>query len=306
MSNVFKYGSIALALIAFGLTSTKNNSSKHKMNSVIIEGVKVEYETIGEGKSVVMVHGFGTDRELLKGCMEKVFISRNGWKRIYFDLPGMGKTPIPDGMKNTDDIFSFVNEFIEKVIPDNNFVIVGNSYGGYLARGLVHTNPNKIDGLLLICPLNIADPDARNLPQHSIVYRDTIFYNTLPPNEKKLIDIFLTSQTEHSWKRMESEIFTSFSKRNEEFLVKVYNPVNYSITYNLNETKHFKKPALILAGRQDHTVGYKDAWTYLDLFPRATFAVLDMASHNLQIEQEQVFKSLVNDLFDRIEKFQQQ
>ena len=50
MSNVFKYGSIALALIAFGLTSTKNNSSKHKMNSVIIEGVKelqpVEFRVI--------------------------------------------------------------------------------------------------------------------------------------------------------------------------------------------------------------------------------------------------------------------
>jgi len=72
----------------------------------------------------------------------------------------------------------------------------------------------------------------------------------------------------------------------------------------LNNIKPFEKPALIITGRQNYIVGYEDAWDYLDKFPRATFVVLDMASHNLQIEQEQVFNSLVNELFDRIEKHQ--
>ena len=31
----------------------------------------------------------------------------------------------------------------------------------------------------------------------------------------------------------------------------------------------------MLLGRQDSSVGYKDAWSILDNYPRGTFAVLD-------------------------------
>ena len=64
----------------------------------------------------------------------------------------------------------------------------------------------------------------------------------------------------------------------------------------------FNKPTLILLGRQDSSVGYKDAWSILDNYPRATFAVLDKAGHNLQIEQVEVFNSLVNEWLVRISK----
>lgn len=38
-----------------------------------------------------------------------------------------------------------------------------------------------------------------------------------------------------------------------------------------------------------------DVWRILDNFLRATFVVLDGAGHNLPIEQEDLFTSLVND-----------
>lgn len=50
-----------------------------------------------------------------------------------------------------------------------------------------------------------------------------------------------------------------------------------------------------MVGKQDNCVGYKDAWNILENFPRATFAVLDRAGHNLQIEHEEVFNALIND-----------
>ncbi len=39
-----------------------------------------------------MIHGMIPDHQVMKGCMESIFQKRNGWKRIYFDLLGMGKT----------------------------------------------------------------------------------------------------------------------------------------------------------------------------------------------------------------------
>jgi len=56
----------------------------------------------------------------------------------------------------------------------------------------------------------------------------------------------------------------------------------------------------MLLGRQDSGVGYKDAWSILDNYPRATFAVLDRAGHNLQIEQEELFNSLVSEWLVRV------
>jgi pimeloyl-ACP methyl ester carboxylesterase len=40
----------------------------------------------------------------------------------------------------------------------------------------------------------------------------------------------------------------------------------------------------------------------LENFPRATFAVLDRAGHNLQIEQQLLFNSLINEWLDRVEE----
>ena len=65
----------------------------------------------------------------------------------------------------------------------------------------------------------------------------------------------------------------------------------------------FSKPSLLLAGRQDTAVGYYDAWSIVDKYPRMTFAVLDKASHDLEIEQEKVFNVLVNEWLDRLEEF---
>ena len=41
----------------------------------------------------------------------------------------------------------------------------------------------------------------------------------------------------------------------------------------------------------------------LERFPRATFAVLDLAGLNLQIEQPQLFHALINEWLDRVERF---
>lgn len=71
---------------------------------------------------------------------------------------------------------------------------------------------------------------------------------------------------------------------------------------NCKERRVFEKPALFILGKQDASVGYKDAWDILDNYPRGTFAVLDRAGHNLQLEQVGLFNCLVNEWLDRVEE----
>ncbi|MEA0562741.1 alpha/beta fold hydrolase [Lysinibacillus irui] len=57
-----------------------------------IKKANIYYEVIGTGTPIIMLHGFSPDHRLMKGCMEPIFDGREGWKRIYLDLPGMGRT----------------------------------------------------------------------------------------------------------------------------------------------------------------------------------------------------------------------
>ncbi len=58
-----------------------------------------------------------------------------------------------------------------------------------------------------------------------------------------------------------------------------------------------------MLGKQDSMVGYKDAFDIIEKFPRASFTILDKAGHNLQIEQANLFNSLIDEWLDRVVEF---
>ncbi|WP_054772278.1 hypothetical protein [Lysinibacillus pakistanensis] len=39
-------------------------------------------------------------------------IERNGWKRIYIDLPGMGKTPDYEKINNSDEMLEDIGDYL--------------------------------------------------------------------------------------------------------------------------------------------------------------------------------------------------
>lgn len=88
---------------------------------------------------------------------------------------------------------------------------------------------------------------------------------------------------------------------NGPFLEKLRQRADYSFDVD-KLPQPFAGPVVILLGRQDSSVGYQDAWHILENYPRASFAVLDRAGHNLQIEQPQLFNALVGEWLDRVQE----
>ena len=104
----------------------------------VYRDVKINYEIYGSGIPVVMIHGCQPDHRLMKGCMEPVFQTIEPlFQRIYFDLPGMGLTKAEPWIENSDHILEIITGFINGIIPRKRFILAGESYGGYLARGLI-------------------------------------------------------------------------------------------------------------------------------------------------------------------------
>ena len=112
----------------------------------------IYYEQRGTGQSILMLHGWPLDHRHIANDMEPLFAARTGWRRLYPDLPGMGKTRAADSIIGQDQILDLVIAFLDQVAPAEHFVVAGTSYGGYLARGLVHHRGDQIDGLLLNVP----------------------------------------------------------------------------------------------------------------------------------------------------------
>jgi pimeloyl-ACP methyl ester carboxylesterase len=62
----------------------------------------------------------------------------------------------------------------------------------------------------------------------------------------------------------------------------------------------FTRPTPHITGRQDDVVGYSDAWDRFGHYPRASFAVLDAAGHNIILEQAGLCSALIADWLDRM------
>ncbi len=266
-----------------------------------IKDINVYYEIHGKGYPLISLHGFYPDHRLMTGCMEPIFKHRDGWQRIYFDLPGMGKTPGKEWITSSDQMLDIVLDFIDCVIPGQRFVLAGESYGGYLARGIIHRRPELVDGLLLICPLIIPESDKRSLPSHVVLAKDEELLASLEPDKREEFESFAVVQTRDVWERTRDEVISGVSIADEEFLTKLQTH-GYPFSFDVDAAPSFEKPALFLLGRQDTSVGYRDAWEIFENYPRGTFAVLDRAGHNMQIEQATLFNALVNEWLDRVEE----
>ena len=71
---------------------------------------------------------------------------------------------------------------------------------------------------------------------------------------------------------------------------------------SVEPSARLEAPTLIVTGRQDTITGYADAWPLLHDYPRATYAVLDRADHDLPIQNDTLYRALVSDWLDRMEE----
>jgi pimeloyl-ACP methyl ester carboxylesterase len=255
----------------------------------------VNYKTFGEGRPLVVISGIPSDHQISLSWLEPIFATRPGWQRIYFDLPGTGLTPA-GGITTIDQVLDVVCDFIEQIVPAQPFTLLGLSAGGYLARGVVHRKPEQIGGLCLLVPW-LSEHDDDDLPAHTSIVRDSQAMGQLSPEDaEKLAGLAVVqNQKVVDWYR---NVVLAARQHGEGLALE-----QFTFSFDLNTASApFEKPTLILAGRQDAHVGYRDTFDIIERYPRATLAILDRAGHALGAEQENLFHVLLNEWLDRVEE----
>lgn len=260
--------------------------------------ISLYYEQVGSGKPIVMLHGWPLDHLSMKGAMEPIFANREGWKRIYVDLPGMGQSDAPDWLKTRDQILDVVVEFVNTLVPDERFCVAGLSFGGLLAQGLVHYLAHRMDGLMLL--VTSVATKVEGLPPSVVMYSESLNLDGLEKDQINAFKGMAVVQTQAHLDAWKETIFPGTSRANYAFLDRL--KAGYS--FDVEElAQPFPAPTLLLSGRQDSTVGYRDAWRVIENYPHASFVILDRAGHCLQMEQPTLYKALVHEWLDRVEEY---
>ncbi len=267
-----------------------------------VKDLPISYEIHGSGTPILMIHGWSVDHRLMKGCMEPIFQSLDTpWQRIYFDLPGMGKTRGPAWISGTDQMLELILEFIDGILPGQHFLLAGESYGGYLARGVLKARQELVDGLLLICPVASQETLQANAPVLQVLERDEAFLNSLSEEDRKWFSGINVVQNRRVWERFAADVLPGLKAADYPFLE---HSLGQHVPYQVNVDqveRPYRQPTLIVMGRQDCVVGYHDHWQLIENFPRASFVILDKAGHNLQIEQDVLFTTMVKEWLDRVQ-----
>ena len=268
-----------------------------------LKDITVYYEVYGQGRPLIALHGWSLDHHHMVSALEPVFKRRQGWKRIYPDLPGHGRTSGEDWITNQDQMLDVVMEFIENIVHGERFGLAGTSAGAYLARGVVHREAASVDGLLLVVPLVVADDAKRTLPPHVTLVEDSALISELEPAEAEVFQLAVV-QSRRLLDSIRSDPALTGGLGDQEFQERIRRkPERYAYSFDVDALREpFAAPSLIITGRQDSGVGYRDAWGIVENYPRGTFVSLDRAGHSLDIEQEGLFQALVSEWLDRVEE----
>lgn len=254
----------------------------------------IHYEIQGEGLPIVILHALGTDYRSMKAWVEPIFDNLKGYQRVYVDLPAHGGSMIDERVTSTDDMLENLLEFIDVILEHKEFLLIGSSFGGYLAQGILHKRRSHAKGITLLAPA--LHKKERNLPKRIIFEKDEELLEILNSDIRAAFETLFIYQNKKNLGFFMDETQPGRLLANREFLSSDWKPKRYFLAEEpFHDIKALPHPALFLLGKQDYICGYIDHQHLADKFPNSTFAVLDKARHMLQIEKREVVQLLLKD-----------
>lgn len=105
----------------------------------------VEYEVLGSGPAVILIHGGLVDRRLWDGQVPKL---ADRYRVVRYDLRGFGRSSAPPGsFSHVEDLDVLLRE-----LRVSQAVLVGLSLGSMVAMDYTLEHPERVQALVLAAP----------------------------------------------------------------------------------------------------------------------------------------------------------
>lgn len=245
----------------------------------------VHYAEHGSGVPVLVLHGGGVDHREPQACFEPAFDGVPGYRRIYPDLPGMGRTAAGPEIGGAEDVLEVLLDFADRASGGTPYLLAGHSAGACYARAMALAAPQRVAGLALVCPLLPGDAEV---PEHRVLVPGV-------QSEDRGFTQYFVIHTRGMLERYERFVAPGAQLADAQAMERIGRhwvlPAAAPSTY--------EPPTLLVAGRQDSTVGFAGTMRVAADFPNSTLAVLDGAGHALPHEQPLLLRALLVDWLAR-------
>ncbi|MDM5190511.1 2-succinyl-6-hydroxy-2,4-cyclohexadiene-1-carboxylate synthase [Bacillus sp. DX4.1] len=269
--------------------------------SVMLQGVTYEYEVVGSGEPLLLLHGF-------TGSMEtwRTFIP--SWSKqfqvIVIDLVGHGKTESPEQIKHYDiqNVASHMIALLDH-LQIQKAHILGYSMGGRLAITMACLHPERVSSLLLEnCTAGLrSEAERKERREKDKQLADRI--------EQEGIEVFV-----NKWENI--PLFASQKKLSLHVQEKVReerllnNPKGLANSLRgmgtgaqpswWEELYQLQMPVLLMNGEYDQKF-FHILINMRKHIPHAQFIKIDGSGHAIHVEQPQKFDTIVKGFLKTIQ-----
>ena len=277
----------------------------------------MEHELRGDGPTAVLVHGLTVDRRVMIEAFDEL-LAAAGLRRLYVDLPGHGASSGDATRASADDLVDELASLVRAVLEPASAgepgsrpqagsvseaslleapIVIGYSYGGYLAQALVR-ELGGARGLLLVCPVVEPDFARRTQPARRIAAHDPELAYSSDPREREAFAEVAVQMTRPVLERFQRAVHPANIAADATVVTAVR--ARYALSRPIGDAlARLDAPSTIVCGRDDHWAGWQDAVPLVAQLKRPHFVVLPDCGHLLPFEQPRAFAQAVRDFLAR-------
>ena len=109
-----------------------------------IDGQRLHYEESGEGRPLILMHGWGCNTQTVASIAA---VAARSHRVFNVDFPGFGQSPEPPEVWGVEEYTQLIEKFA-KALDIEAPVLIGHSFGGRV--GILFASRNAVDKLILV------------------------------------------------------------------------------------------------------------------------------------------------------------
>lgn len=243
--------------------------------------------------TIVILHGWSLEPELQDRWQPLIkLLQTAGYQAQYLSLPGFDKP-----LKSSWDLNDFRDYVLKQTTQYKQLVLLGHSFGGQLAVRVAASQPNNLQGLVLIGPAGIVDQN----PLKKL--KRTVFKTTAVVGKK-----ILGSKQANSEKSSSVSVTQPLRALSKKLLYKLARETDYlqappvlkesmaKILKDevLEDLPQIKLPTLIIWGDKDRYTPIKHSAIFATHLPHTQLKILEQEGHRPYYTQPETVCNHIN------------
>lgn len=262
------------------------------MKHIIFRNKKIYYRAEGNGKPVMLLHGFAEDGHVWKYQVKKL---KEKFLVIIPDLPGSGASEMLEGEIFIEDYAEAVKAIAGEELLNNNknqFTLIGHSMGGYITLAFAEKYPGLLNAFGLFHSTAYADDESKKeIRRRGIEFiiknGAASFLKTTTPN-------LFSEKTKKDKPHLIENLISSTKYFSDEALIQYYKAM-IKRPDRTSVLKSFNKPVMFLIGKNDNAVPLKASLEQCHIPITSHIKILKNSGHMGMWEEKKKVNTFINE-----------